>query len=92
MVGLTITDEQIIKAILISQELKTNSINFMQIIIKSNNTVTVNLSPELLINLLTTKSISSQVDSLQFILRQSKIEGKLPVIIDLRFDKPVLKY
>lgn len=38
------------------------------------------------------KDFSSQVASLQFILNRSKIEGKIPTKIDLRFDKPVLKY
>ena len=33
-----------------------------------------------------------QVASLQFILERSKIEGKIPSKIDLRFDKPVLTY
>ncbi len=38
------------------------------------------------------KPVDVQVGSLQFILRQSKIEGKLPGSIDLRFSKPVIKY
>ena len=38
------------------------------------------------------EEISRQVASLQYILNRSKIEGKIPSIIDLRFDKPVLKY
>ena len=33
-----------------------------------------------------------QLGSLQFILRRAKIEGRLPVVIDLRFLQPVLKY
>ncbi len=36
--------------------------------------------------------ISRQVGSLQFILRQSKIEGRSIKAIDLRFDKPTIKY
>lgn len=31
-----------------------------------------------------------QLDSLQFILNRTKIEGKLPERVDLRFDKPVI--
>jgi len=38
------------------------------------------------------KEIQIQVDSLQFILSRSKIEGKRIKKIDLRFDKPVVKY
>jgi hypothetical protein len=38
------------------------------------------------------KSINSQVASLQYILSNIKIEEELPTKIDLRFDKPVLTY
>jgi len=38
------------------------------------------------------KEIQVQVDSLQFILSRSKIEGKGIKKIDLRFDKPVVSY
>jgi len=38
------------------------------------------------------KEIQIQVDSLQFILSRSKIEGKGVKRIDLRFDKPVVNY
>lgn len=38
------------------------------------------------------KELTSQVISLQFILSRSKIEGKLPKLVDLRFDKPVILY
>lgn len=36
--------------------------------------------------------MQKQLDSLQFILRRAKIEGRLPAVIDLRFLQPVLKY
>jgi len=35
---------------------------------------------------------STQVTSLQFILSRTKIEGRRPKSIDLRFEKPVLEY
>jgi hypothetical protein len=38
------------------------------------------------------KEIRNQLDSLQFILKRAKIEGKWPMMIDLRFTRPVLKY
>lgn len=38
------------------------------------------------------KEIISQVGSLQLILSRAKIEGKMPEKIDLRFDKPVVKF
>jgi hypothetical protein len=50
------------------------------------------LSSRLVVVIGKDKDFSSQVASLQFILNRSKIEGKIPTKIDLRFDKPVLKY
>lgn len=50
------------------------------------------LSGNLYIILNKDEDIPRQVASLQYILNRSKIEGKIPSIIDLRFDKPVLKY
>ena len=50
------------------------------------------LSSRLVVIIGKDKDFSSQVASLQFILNRSKIEGKIPTKIDLRFDKPVLKY
>lgn len=38
------------------------------------------------------KDLRGQVASLQFILSRTKIEGKIPLKIDLRFEKPILKY
>lgn len=38
------------------------------------------------------KEIGSQVGSLQLILSRAKIEGKLPRLVDLRFDKPVISF
>lgn len=38
------------------------------------------------------EDLEVQVVSLQFILRRAKIEGKLPKVVDLRFEKPVVSY
>lgn len=38
------------------------------------------------------KDPASQLDSLQFILSRTKMEGRLPGKVDLRFDKPVVVY
>lgn len=38
------------------------------------------------------KSLDFQVNTLQFILWRSKIEGKVPRFVDLRYNKPVLKF
>jgi hypothetical protein len=52
----------------------------------------INLAGNLTVLLKEEADLSDQVASLQFILNRSKIEGKIPSKIDLRFDKPVLKY
>lgn len=41
---------------------------------------------------LTTKDLPLKIASLQMITNRAKIEGKLPVKIDLRFKKPVVTY
>jgi len=56
------------------------------------NYLEATLSGNLHVFLSKKEEISRQVASLQYILNRSKIEGKIPSIIDLRFDKPVLKY
>jgi hypothetical protein len=38
------------------------------------------------------KKPKTRVDSLQLILKQTKIEGQVPKIIDLKFDKPIIKF
>jgi hypothetical protein len=38
------------------------------------------------------KSVKFQVASLQLILSRSRIEGKIPIKVDFRFDKPILSY
>jgi len=55
-------------------------------------TLTLFLDSSRIASLSAQKPADLQVGSLQFILRQSKIEGKLPGLIDLRFSKPVIKY
>lgn len=53
-------------------------------------TVFLKTGPKVLISL--NKNIKEQVDSLQLILERAKIEGKQIELIDLRFDKPIIKY
>jgi cell division septal protein FtsQ len=56
------------------------------------NLFTLDLKDNTTASISGSKSLTSQVGSLQFILRQSKIEGRLPKSIDLRFSKPIVKY
>lgn len=57
-----------------------------------NTTLMATFSGKLTCLLSLEKDISPQFASLQFILWRSKIEGKMPKRIDLRFDKPVIRY
>lgn len=59
---------------------------------EGDNYLEATLSGNLYIILNKDEDILRQVASLQFILNRSKIEGKIPSKIDLRFDKPVIKY
>lgn len=53
-------------------------------------TLHLKTGPEVLLSL--DRDLKKQVDSLQLILERAKIEGKQIMLIDLRFDKPVIKY
>jgi len=86
-----IKESYLLKALKTAAELKKNFILFKQIILNSKEEMTIFLSEPVIASFSSQKSLKAQVDSLQFILRQSKIEGKLPAAIDLRFQKPVIK-
>lgn len=91
-IGLRLNDNKILTAISLANEMKQNMIPFKQVIFDSTASISVKLFEPIIASFSAEKSIFSQLDSLQFILRQSKIEGKLPVMIDLRFSKPVVRY
>lgn len=87
-----INEEKIIKATLFLKKLKENFINFNLIVLSKGQTINVFLENSIVASFSAEKKIEKQVDSLQFILRQSKIKGKLPAFIDVRFNKPIIKY
>lgn len=91
-IGLRLNDNKILTAISLANGLKQNMIPFKQVIFDNTANISVKLFEPVVASFSAEKSISWQLDSLQFILRQSKIEGKLPVGIDLRFSKPVVRY
>lgn len=92
IVGQSIKNEVLNKVLLLIEELKTSFSYFKEIELSSSSTITVFLQESVIASFSGQKAIRPQVDSLQFILRQSKIEGKVPSFIDLRFVKPVLRY
>lgn len=62
-------------------QIKVNYPEFYQVKLKKNEAI---FSPD--------KPIKPQVASLQLILSRSRIEGKIPKKIDLRFEKPVVTF
>lgn len=76
----------------IIESLKENLIDLEKIVLNNRQEATLYLASPVIATLSARKDVSMQVDSLQFILRQSKIEGNLPRFIDLRFDKPIMIY
>lgn len=82
----------LLQSLSLIKSLKTNFVHLDKIMINNNDSWSLLLTEGTIATISARKDINLQVDSLQFILRQSKIEGDLPLTIDLRFDKPVVIY
>jgi len=91
-IGQKIPKEEIVEAIKFLTTLRLNLLEPKVAKITSPYSLTVWLrdGEEVVFSL--RKEIQIQVDSLQFILSRSKIEGRNIKKIDLRFDKPVVNY
>lgn len=66
-------------------------INYQKIMAQEN-VITLFTTDQLIASFSAQKNMQVQVDSLHFIVRLSKIEGKLPKFLDLRYDKPVVRF
>lgn len=73
-------------------QLKRKLINSNLVKLTGIDVITLVLDEKIIATLSARKDYSEQLDSLQLILSRSKIEGKLPKKIDLRFGKPVVIY
>jgi len=91
-IGQLVENQELKAGLLILQEIKNSFVFSNQLLIQPGEKITLRLTEGATVYLTAEKEAAPQVDSLQFILRQSKIEGKLPSLIDLRFDKPVIKF
>lgn len=80
------------KAIDLQTRLKEYLLSFEKIEIKNDGDLRLFLPKEIIAEFSTRKDLKVQVASLQLILKQSKIEEKVISSIDLRFDKPVIKF
>lgn len=56
----------------------------------AQNSLTINSMPKIVLDL--DRDLSLQIASLQLILQQAKIDGEAAEFIDLRFDKPVVRF
>lgn len=80
------TKDEELKSKLIKAGLQVKSLNFQK------DQIVASLSGDLVVIFSQDKDLESQVASLQFVLSRTKIEGKNPTKIDLRFEKPVLEF
>lgn len=82
--------EEVKKALEVIFLVDQYSISFKRLKIKSQDELLLFL-PETEV-ILPTKNLSEKIASLQMIQSRAKIEGKLPIRIDLRFQKPVVTF
>jgi len=80
------TDEERLGTLLKTSGFEVYSINPLR------DSIEVSMAGNLNVIFSKEKDYTDQIASLQFILERSKIEGKVPSKIDLRFSKPVLTY
>lgn len=88
--GTKIQEELILTAIQILYGSKLRLLEPESARLVSEKAIEVRLKEDLQVLFSTKKEVKAQLDSLQFILKRAKIEGKRLERIDLRFDKPVI--
>lgn len=90
-VGKQISEENLKKSFKLLKLAKEINLEFLELEVDSNMVVAkINNKTVAVFSL--KKKLAEQVNSLQFILRQSKIEGRIPESIDLRFEKVIIRY
>lgn len=90
ILGQKVTDELIINTLKILQNLKILGVNIRDAKIYPNDLLLINTLPRIIFKL--DNSIDTQTASLQLILNTAKINSESLEFIDLRFDKPVVRY
>lgn len=91
-IGEKIEEEEIIQAINFLTSLRLNLFEPKLGRIVSSQTLEIWLKENVVVLFSLKKEAEIQLDSLQLIFSRAKIEGKTTRQIDLRFDKPVVKY
>ena len=90
--GEKISDEKTLQALKLIKLLQGSFLSFKILDASSKLDLTLFLSQGLVATFSAQKDLITQVDSLQYILRHSKMEDSKIQAIDLRFQKPVLKF
>lgn len=90
--GEKISDEITLQAIKLTKLVQGSFLSFKIIDASGKLNLTLYLSQGLVATFSAQKDLITQVDSLQYILRHSKMEDSKIQAIDLRFQKPVLKF
>ncbi|TSC87728.1 MAG: Uncharacterized protein G01um10147_414 [Microgenomates group bacterium Gr01-1014_7] len=89
-VGQKIKDDFIGKILKILEKLKSFGVDVKETKIYSNSLLLTGAMPRIIFKL--SDNIDTQIASLQLILNKAKIDGEILEFIDLRFDKPVVKF
>ncbi len=74
----------------ILEKIKSLSLDIMEVEIYSKDSLLINSMPKIIF--LLNDKVDKQIASLQLIYNKAKIDGKTLEFIDLRFDKPVVKF
>ncbi len=89
LIGVQLQDESLKKAQIIINQLRNNGIEVKSMTIY-NNLFIVDSLPRVIFSL--DGNVDVQIASLQLILQKAKINGDNLAFIDLRFDKPIVKF
>ncbi len=89
-IGTKLEHKQVADLVNIFDKLKVLSLPILEVRIYSSGNMLVHSSSIIIFNL--NKDVQNQLAALQLILDKAKIDEEIMVFIDLRFDKPVVKY
>lgn len=87
-----IMDENVLKVLSIAKNLLKSDFNSSNIRILENNQIAIYSTSEMLVIFSSKKEAKGQVDTLQQILSEAKIDATKIEKIDMSFEKPVISY
>lgn len=76
----------------VKKALRQNNISFSEIVVLSDSSYVVSIANKGQVRFSSQKDIVKQISSLQRILRELTIEGKLFKSIDFRFEEPIISF